>query len=89
MTQPPPLESVAVEPEKLRGTMAEGFARVDGSLALLIPRGDQTDRRLADHELRLDIPRTRPMAPSLRRRAGRRSRPPPVHLAVLRPGAYA
>ncbi|MGF0176730.1 hypothetical protein ACQF36_41630 [Streptomyces sp. Marseille-Q5077] len=54
MTQPPPPESVAVELEKLRGTMAEGFARVDGSLALLVQRGDQTDRQLADHDQRLD-----------------------------------
>jgi hypothetical protein len=46
--------AVAVELEKLRGTMAEGFARVDGSLALLVQRGDQTDRQLADHEARLD-----------------------------------
>lgn len=29
-------------------------ARVDGSLALLVQRGDQTDRQLADHESRLD-----------------------------------
>ncbi|RSS59587.1 hypothetical protein [Streptomyces sp. WAC01280] len=55
MTQPPPPEpSVAVELEKLRGTMAEGFARVDGALALLVQRHDQTDRQLADHETRLD-----------------------------------
>lgn len=54
MTQPPPPESVAVELEKLRGTMAEGFARVDGSLALLVQRGDQTDRQIADHDQRLD-----------------------------------
>lgn len=55
MTQPPPPEpSVAVELEKLRGTMAEGFARVDGSLALLVQRGDQTDRQLTDHDQRLD-----------------------------------
>lgn len=54
MTQPPPPEPVAVELEKLRGTMAAGFARVDGALALLVQRGDQTDRTLADHEQRLD-----------------------------------
>ncbi|MCX4987112.1 hypothetical protein [Streptomyces sp. NBC_00572] len=46
--------AVAVELEKLRGTMETGFARVDGSLALLVQRGDQTDRQLADHESRLD-----------------------------------
>ncbi|OII60852.1 hypothetical protein BJP40_08290 [Streptomyces sp. CC53] len=55
MSQPPPPDqSVAVELEKLRGTMTAGFARVDGSLALLVQRGDQTDRALADHEQRLD-----------------------------------
>ncbi|AWZ06811.1 MULTISPECIES: hypothetical protein [unclassified Streptomyces] len=46
--------SVAVELERLRGTMEAGFARVDGSLALLVQRSDQTDRQLADHESRLD-----------------------------------
>ncbi|MFI5759792.1 MULTISPECIES: hypothetical protein [unclassified Streptomyces] len=50
---PDPL-SVAVELERLRGTMEAGFARVDGSLALLVQRSDQTDRQLADHESRLD-----------------------------------
>ncbi|HEY1176220.1 MAG TPA: hypothetical protein VGF17_08680 [Phytomonospora sp.] len=54
MTQPPPPESVAVELEKLRGTMAEGFARVDGALALLVQRGDQTDGRLDELESRVD-----------------------------------
>ncbi|WP_340385542.1 hypothetical protein U5640_36450 [Streptomyces sp. SS7] len=34
--------------------MEAGFARVDGSLALLVQRSDQTDRRLTDHEERLD-----------------------------------
>ncbi|MGJ5826711.1 hypothetical protein [Streptomyces ossamyceticus] len=54
MNQPPPPESVAVELEKLRGTMAEGFARVDGALALLVQRGDQTDGRLDELESRVD-----------------------------------
>ncbi|MFI1830668.1 hypothetical protein ACH41E_30155 [Streptomyces sp. NPDC020412] len=45
---------VAVELERLRGTIDAGFARVDGSLALLVQRSDQTDQRLADHESRLD-----------------------------------
>lgn len=66
MTLPPPPESVAVELEKLRGTMAEGFARVDGSLALLVQRGDQTDRQLTDHDQRLDaLERARWPLPSL------------------------
>ncbi|MFZ3472265.1 hypothetical protein ACODT3_15045 [Streptomyces sp. 4.24] len=56
MTEPhmPDALSVAVELERLRGTMEAGFARVDGSLALLVQRSDQTDRQLADHESRLD-----------------------------------
>ncbi|MCS0639413.1 hypothetical protein NX801_28025 [Streptomyces sp. LP05-1] len=45
---------VAVELERLRGTLEAGFARVDGALALLVQRSDQTDRQLADHEQRLD-----------------------------------
>ncbi|MER5769544.1 hypothetical protein [Streptomyces sp. NPDC001985] len=51
-----PAESgqVAVELERIRGTMEAGFARVDGSLALLVQRGDQTDKQLDDHESRLD-----------------------------------
>ncbi|MER7691577.1 hypothetical protein [Streptomyces sp. NPDC097610] len=67
MTLPPPPEQlVAVELEKLRGTMAEGFARVDGSLALLVQRGDQTDRQIADHDQRLDaLERARWPLPSL------------------------
>lgn len=63
---PPESEShsVALELERLRGTMEAGFARVDGSLALLHQRNDQTDRRMADHEQRLDaLERSRwPMA---------------------------
>ncbi len=51
---PPELSSVALELERLRGTMEAGFARVDGQLALLVQRGDQTDRRVDDHETRLD-----------------------------------
>jgi hypothetical protein len=46
--------AVALELERLRGTVEAGFARVDGSLALLVQRSDQTDRQLADHETRLD-----------------------------------
>ncbi|MFG2872260.1 hypothetical protein [Streptomyces sp. NPDC048338] len=46
--------AVAVELERLRGTLEAGFARVDGSLALLVQRSDQTDKQLADMETRLD-----------------------------------
>ncbi|WP_242640642.1 hypothetical protein [Streptomyces kasugaensis] len=34
--------------------MEAGFARVDGALALLVQRSDQTDRQLADLDARLD-----------------------------------
>ncbi|MFG2940892.1 hypothetical protein [Streptomyces sp. NPDC048282] len=52
--------AVALELERLRGTLEAGFARVDGSLALLVQRSDQTDKQLADHEHRLDaLERTR------------------------------
>jgi hypothetical protein len=58
--------AVAVELEKLRGTMETGFAKVDGSLALLVQRGDQTERRIDDHEQRLDtLERTRWPLPSI------------------------
>ncbi|KUN85357.1 hypothetical protein AQJ66_14255 [Streptomyces bungoensis] len=46
--------AVAVQLERLRGTVEAGFARADGSLALLVQRSDQTDKQLADHEQRLD-----------------------------------
>ncbi|GAA2968658.1 hypothetical protein ACWDZ4_07435 [Streptomyces sp. NPDC003016] len=45
---------VALELERLRGTLEAGFARADGALALLVQRSDQTDKQLADHEARLD-----------------------------------
>ncbi|MEU5160746.1 hypothetical protein AB0G74_14225 [Streptomyces sp. NPDC020875] len=51
---PIPRAGVAVELERLRGTLEAGFARVDGSLALLVQRSDQTDKQLADMESRLD-----------------------------------
>ncbi|MFD9789613.1 hypothetical protein ACFWXK_01555 [Streptomyces sp. NPDC059070] len=53
MTEPDPSD-VALELERLRGVVEVGFARTDGSLALLVQRSDQTDRALADHEQRLD-----------------------------------
>ncbi|RLU83916.1 hypothetical protein CTZ27_27485 [Streptomyces griseocarneus] len=56
MREPGPSDTtgVALELERLRGTVEAGFARVDGALALLVQRSDQTDRQLADHESRLD-----------------------------------
>ncbi|MGW3442162.1 hypothetical protein [Streptomyces sp. NPDC001076] len=61
-----PETTVAVELERLRGTVEAGFARVDGQLALLVQRGDQTDKTLDDHEKRLDaIERTRWPLPTI------------------------
>ncbi|MEV5509060.1 hypothetical protein [Streptomyces orinoci] len=65
MTDPSP-NDVALELERLRGVVEVGFARIDGSLALLVQRSDQTDKQLADHENRLDeLERARWPLPSL------------------------
>lgn len=57
---------VALELAELRGEIREGFARVDGSLALLVQRSDQTDKQLDDHDGRLDaLERARWPLPSL------------------------
>jgi len=48
-----PEQQVALELERLRGTVETCFARVDGQLALLVQRSDQTDHQLEDHEQRL------------------------------------
>lgn len=65
MTDPTPSD-VALELERLRGVVEVGFARVDGALALLVQRSDQTDKSLADHETRLDsLERARWPLPSL------------------------
>lgn len=59
-------EGVAVALAELRGTMAEGFATVNGSLSLLNQRGEQTDEKLKDHEQRLDaLEKSRWPLPSL------------------------
>ncbi|MGW1034994.1 hypothetical protein ACWD4Z_22760 [Streptomyces antibioticus] len=47
-----PEASVAVELERLRGTVATGFARVEGSLSVLVERSDRAERDLA--QLRQD-----------------------------------
>ncbi|MFE2046799.1 hypothetical protein ACFXAZ_38970 [Streptomyces sp. NPDC059477] len=49
-----PPESIAHELAELRRTVEVGFTRVDGQLALLVQRGEQTDKTLDDHEQRLD-----------------------------------
>ncbi|MET9206886.1 hypothetical protein [Streptomyces bacillaris] len=47
--------AVALELERMRGSLEAGFTRADGQLALLVQRSDQTDKQLADHEARLDL----------------------------------
>ncbi|MET9291137.1 hypothetical protein [Streptomyces sp. NPDC003077] len=61
-----PTSEVALELERLRGAVEAGFARVDGALALLVQRSDQTDRQLADLDARLDaVERRRWPLPSI------------------------
>lgn len=50
-----PEASVAVELERLRGTVATGFARVEGSLSVLVERSDRNERDLV--QLRQDLER--------------------------------
>ncbi|MCT2592729.1 hypothetical protein LHJ74_22915 [Streptomyces sp. N2-109] len=45
--------TVALELERLRGTVEAGFARVDGGLALLVQRSDQSDKHLDEHDTRI------------------------------------
>ncbi|MFF4369619.1 hypothetical protein [Streptomyces sp. NPDC001594] len=57
---------MATEIAELRRAVEVGFTRVDGSLALLVQRGDQTDKKIEDHEARLDaVERARWPLPSL------------------------
>lgn len=66
MTEPTDTTAIAVALAEMRGTMETGFATVNGSLALLAQRNDQGDRRLDDHEQRLDaLERHRWPLPSL------------------------
>lgn len=51
---PPESRDVALELAELRRTMEVGFAEQRGQLALLVQRGDQTDKTLDEHERRLD-----------------------------------
>ncbi|QCX74320.1 hypothetical protein C9F11_03085 [Streptomyces sp. YIM 121038] len=50
----PESRDVALELAELRRTMEVGFAEQRGQLALLVQRGEQTDKTLDDHERRLD-----------------------------------
>ncbi|MFE4205350.1 hypothetical protein ACFRSX_03495 [Streptomyces goshikiensis] len=67
MTPPAPDDTgVALELERLRAVVEVGMTRIDGSLALLVQRSDQTDKQIADHESRLDaLERSRWPLPSL------------------------
>ncbi|WP_329338613.1 hypothetical protein OG866_27180 [Streptomyces sp. NBC_00663] len=51
---PPESRDVALELSELRRTMEVGFAQQAGQLALLVQRGDQTDKKLDEHETRID-----------------------------------
>ncbi|MET8766307.1 hypothetical protein [Streptomyces sp. NPDC004658] len=58
--------SVALELERLRGTCETGFTRVDGQLALLVQRGDQTDKDIAELKAEVEsLKRARWPLPSL------------------------
>lgn len=67
MTTPPPDPTpVALELERLHRSVEVGFARLDGQLALLVQRSDQTDGRLVDLDTRVDeLERARWPLPSL------------------------
>ncbi|MEU4171032.1 hypothetical protein AB0F46_29650 [Streptomyces sp. NPDC026665] len=51
---PPETTTIALELAELRRTMEVGFTEQRGQLALLVQRGEQTDKTLDDHEKRLD-----------------------------------
>lgn len=51
---PPESTAIALELAELRRTMEVGFTEQRGQLALLVQRGDQTDKKLDEHEKRLD-----------------------------------
>lgn len=59
-------DDVALELERLRGSVEAGFARLDGQLALLTQKDDQNGKTLDDHEQRLTaLERARWPLPSL------------------------
>lgn len=63
-----PPESTSIERElaELRRAVDVGNATTQGQLALLVQRGDQTDRKMEDHEQRLDaLERARWPLPSM------------------------
>lgn len=63
---PPESASVALELERLRGTCETGFTRLDGQLALLVQRNDQTDKAVDELEARVTaLERSRWPLPSI------------------------
>ena len=44
-----PTGSLALELERLRGTLGIGISDIKGSLSLLVQRTDQTDRAMGEH----------------------------------------
>lgn len=55
MTEPTDTAAIAIALAELRGTMAEGFATVNGTLNLLTQRHDQTDRRIEQEAARVEL----------------------------------
>ncbi|MFD5709469.1 hypothetical protein ACFWHW_03590 [Streptomyces pharetrae] len=54
MTPPEQAATVALELAEIRRSVEVGFTEQRGQLALLVQRGEQTDKKLDDHENRLD-----------------------------------
>jgi hypothetical protein len=51
---PPETTTVALELAEIRRSVEVGFTEQRGQLALLVQRGEQIDKKLDDHETRLD-----------------------------------
>lgn len=51
---PPESTAIVLELAELRRTMEVGFTEQSGQLALLVQRGEQSDKKLDEHEARLD-----------------------------------
>lgn len=51
---PPESTSIVLELAEIRRSVDVGNATTQGQLALLVQRGDQTDKAVDDHEKRLD-----------------------------------
>ncbi|MFD0279753.1 hypothetical protein ACFVHB_38490 [Kitasatospora sp. NPDC127111] len=45
--------ATALELERLRGVVGEGFAEVKGGIALLVQRSDQVERAISEHRTEL------------------------------------